>query len=163
MTSCYEKSLVIIKNNLKELDLIAESLRVLEILTSEQIKYIDENMQLPPEVIKTKADIKAQQAKQAAQEKAQQTTKQTGTNDPVKPVAPKEATKTADDGEKIVVTSRKQKATAQKPAREEQKATAVVKDDGETITVTSRKQKPPKIDNDTKKSAPKDDIDPKKN
>lgn len=162
MASCYQKSLVIIKNNLKELDLIAESLRVLEILTSEQIKYIDENMQLPPEVIKTKADIKTQQAKQAAQEKSQQVAKKTGaSNDPVKSVVSKEATK--DDGdEKIVVTSRKQKATAKKPAYKEEKPTAVVKDDGETITVTSRKQKTPKVDADTDKTAPKDDIDPKK-
>lgn len=160
MASCYQKSLVIIKNNLAELDLIAESLRVLEILTSEQIKYIDENMQLPPEVIKTKADIKAQQAKQAAQEKAQQTAKKTKDSDPVKTVVLKEATK-ADD-EKIIVTSRKQKATVKKTAREEQKPSAVVKDDGETITVTSRKQKPTKVANDSKKSASKDDIDPKK-
>lgn len=46
----YKKAKDIIKNNKKELDLIVETLLVLETIVKEQIDYIHQNLKLPPEV-----------------------------------------------------------------------------------------------------------------
>ena len=46
----YKKAKDIIKNNKKELDLIVETLLVLETIVKEQIDYIHKNLKLPPEV-----------------------------------------------------------------------------------------------------------------
>lgn len=46
----YKKAKDIIKNNRKELDLIVETLLVLETIVKEQIDYIHQNLKLPPEV-----------------------------------------------------------------------------------------------------------------
>lgn len=54
LNSSYDNAIKIINANKPELELIAESLRVLETITSEQIEYIDKNMKLPEEVVKEK-------------------------------------------------------------------------------------------------------------
>ncbi|KAF5271431.1 hypothetical protein FQR65_LT17609 [Abscondita terminalis] len=54
LKNAYDQAIKIINLNKEELELIAESLRVLETITSEQIDYIDKNMKLPDEVIKEK-------------------------------------------------------------------------------------------------------------
>lgn len=46
----YKKAKDIIKNHKKELDLIVETLLVLETIVKEQIDYIHQNLKLPPEV-----------------------------------------------------------------------------------------------------------------
>ena len=46
----YKKAKDIIKNNKKELDLVVETLLVLETIVKEQIDYIHKNLKLPPEV-----------------------------------------------------------------------------------------------------------------
>jgi cell division protease FtsH len=56
-------SLEIIKANMPELELIAESLRVLETITAEQIDYIDKNMALPKEVLDEKGRREAEDKK----------------------------------------------------------------------------------------------------
>lgn len=54
LDECFKESLEIISSNRKLLNLLAESLRVLETITSEQIDYINKNLKLPIEVIKAK-------------------------------------------------------------------------------------------------------------
>jgi len=51
---CFENSLKIINENRQLLDLLAESLNVLETITAEQIEYINKNLKLPDEVVKAK-------------------------------------------------------------------------------------------------------------
>ena len=149
IATCYQKSLKIIKANLPELDLIAESLRVLEILTSEQIKYIDDNMQLPPEVIKTQADIKAQQAKQAAQAAA----KKTKAKQPPADASP--TSSNANEADSISIQPSKQKPKA--------KAPNTVKEDEDSISIqpsrTTKTKQPPQPKEPAQE--PKD-SDPKK-
>ncbi|AHI53425.1 cell division protein FtsH [Spiroplasma sabaudiense Ar-1343] len=50
LEACYKSAFDIIKSNKKTLELIAESLRVLETITAEQIDYINEKNKLPKEV-----------------------------------------------------------------------------------------------------------------
>jgi ATP-dependent Zn protease len=65
LEKCFETSLEIIKANMPELELIAESLRVLETITAEQIDYIDKNMALPKEVLDEKGRREAEDKKRA--------------------------------------------------------------------------------------------------
>ncbi|PPE04787.1 cell division protein FtsH [Entomoplasma ellychniae] len=53
----YIISLKVIKENMDTLELLAESLRVLETITAEQIDYIHKNKKLPPEVVEQKAKL----------------------------------------------------------------------------------------------------------
>lgn len=58
----YELAKKVIINNRRELDLIVETLLVLETIVKEQIDYIHKNLQLPPEAIARKAELdKAEQ------------------------------------------------------------------------------------------------------
>ncbi|AVN64728.1 MULTISPECIES: ATP-dependent zinc metalloprotease FtsH [Mesoplasma] len=50
----YKIALKIIKENMETLELLAESLRVLETITAEQIEYINVNRKLPEEVLEQK-------------------------------------------------------------------------------------------------------------
>ena len=50
----YIKAKDIIKKHRKELDLIVETLMLLETIVKEQIDYIHENLKLPPEAIEAK-------------------------------------------------------------------------------------------------------------
>ena len=61
--SSYIEAKKVISGNLEELELISESLRVLEVLTAEQIEYIDKHMKLPKEVIKEKEYVKTKEEK----------------------------------------------------------------------------------------------------
>ncbi len=54
LSRCYEDAHKIINNNRNLLELLAESLSVLETITAEQIEYIDKNKKLPKEVIDAK-------------------------------------------------------------------------------------------------------------
>ncbi|AUB31076.1 ATP-dependent zinc metalloprotease FtsH [Spiroplasma floricola] len=54
LEQCYETAIEVINKHKDVLELIAESLRVLETLTAEQIDYIDKHNQLPKEVIEEK-------------------------------------------------------------------------------------------------------------
>ncbi|WP_342189791.1 ATP-dependent zinc metalloprotease FtsH [Spiroplasma endosymbiont of Dilophus febrilis] len=54
LDECYLEAKKVIKEHRNILDLIAESLRVLETITAEQIEYIDENEKLPPDVVAAK-------------------------------------------------------------------------------------------------------------
>ena len=56
LNECYVDALKIIKSNSKLLELLSESLNILETLTAEQIEYIDANGKLPEEVIKAKKE-----------------------------------------------------------------------------------------------------------
>ena len=58
----YKQAIAVIKANKAELELLAESLRVLETITAEQIEYIDKNGKLPQEVLDEKAKY-AEEAK----------------------------------------------------------------------------------------------------
>lgn len=53
----YCNAIKIIKNNKKELNLIVESLLILETIVKEQIDYIHKNLALPPEAIARKKDL----------------------------------------------------------------------------------------------------------
>lgn len=53
----YEKAMNIIKKNKKELDLIVESLLILETIVKPQIDYIHENLKLPEEALKKKKEL----------------------------------------------------------------------------------------------------------
>lgn len=64
LSKCYDSAIEIIKNNMPELELIAEALRVLETITAEQIDYIDKNMKLPEEVILEKQRVEDQAKKE---------------------------------------------------------------------------------------------------
>jgi cell division protease FtsH len=72
MQECYAKAKVIINANEKELDLIVETLLVLETIVKEQIDYIHAEQQLPPEVISRREEL--EKAKQET-EKAKDTEK----------------------------------------------------------------------------------------
>lgn len=54
LDDCYESAKDVISANMEYLELISESLQVLETITAEQIEYINENKALPPEVIEEK-------------------------------------------------------------------------------------------------------------
>lgn len=54
----YKKAITTIKKNKKELDLIVESLLILETITREQIEYIHKNLKLPKEAIELKKEFK---------------------------------------------------------------------------------------------------------
>ncbi|WP_338983541.1 ATP-dependent zinc metalloprotease FtsH [Spiroplasma endosymbiont of Othius punctulatus] len=54
LNESYAEAIKVINANKPELELIAESLRVLETITSEQIAYIDKHMKLPEEVLAEK-------------------------------------------------------------------------------------------------------------
>ncbi len=53
----YSNAIKIIKNNKKELNLLVESLMILETIVKEQIDYIHKNLALPPEAIARKKEI----------------------------------------------------------------------------------------------------------
>ena len=53
----YSNAVKIIKNNKKELNLIVESLLILETIVKEQIDYIHKNLTLPPEAIDRKKEL----------------------------------------------------------------------------------------------------------
>lgn len=53
----YNNAIKIIKNNKKELNLIVESLIILETIVKEQIDYIHKNLSLPPEAIAKKNEM----------------------------------------------------------------------------------------------------------
>ncbi|AUM62266.1 ATP-dependent zinc metalloprotease FtsH [Spiroplasma monobiae] len=54
LEQCYKTAVEVINKHKDVLELIAESLRVLETITAEQIDYIDKNNQLPKEVVEEK-------------------------------------------------------------------------------------------------------------
>lgn len=54
----YKKAINTIKKNRKELDLIVESLIILETITREQIEYIHKNLKLPKEALDAKSEMK---------------------------------------------------------------------------------------------------------
>ncbi|APE73934.1 ATP-dependent zinc metalloprotease FtsH [Spiroplasma citri] len=54
LDDCYVTAKALIAENLSLLDLIAESLKILETITAEQIEYIDKYHKLPDEVIREK-------------------------------------------------------------------------------------------------------------
>ncbi|WP_339022783.1 ATP-dependent zinc metalloprotease FtsH [Spiroplasma endosymbiont of Crioceris asparagi] len=54
LEDCYVNAKKLINQHKGELELIAESLRILETINVEQITYIDKNMKLPEEVLKEK-------------------------------------------------------------------------------------------------------------
>nr|WP_245886015.1 ATP-dependent zinc metalloprotease FtsH [Spiroplasma alleghenense] len=64
LEACYKSSLEIIKGHKKTLELIAESLRILETITAEQIDYINEKNKLPVEVEEEKARQKENKRKE---------------------------------------------------------------------------------------------------
>ncbi|WP_422397186.1 ATP-dependent zinc metalloprotease FtsH [Spiroplasma endosymbiont of Panorpa germanica] len=64
LEACYKSSLEIIKGHKKTLELIAESLRILETITAEQIDYINEKNKLPVEVEEEKARQKEHKRKE---------------------------------------------------------------------------------------------------
>ncbi|KAJ3617127.1 hypothetical protein Zmor_008856 [Zophobas morio] len=65
LDKCFEKAIEIITANKAELELIAESLRVLETITAEQIDYIDKEMKLPAEVLEEKERHAREEEKRA--------------------------------------------------------------------------------------------------
>ncbi|KAF5295858.1 hypothetical protein FQA39_LY13031 [Lamprigera yunnana] len=68
LDDAYVIAVKLIKANMKTLELLAESLRVLETITAEQIEYINKNKKLPPEVISEKAKYEKTEKKKAAGE-----------------------------------------------------------------------------------------------
>ena len=50
LTTAYNQANKIIRDNREELELLAESLRVMETITAEQIEFIDQNLALPDDV-----------------------------------------------------------------------------------------------------------------
>ncbi|AGM24600.1 ATP-dependent zinc metalloprotease FtsH [Spiroplasma chrysopicola] len=65
LDDCYVTAKAIISENKELLDLIAESLRVLETITAEQIEYINNNHQLPKEVLEEKQRNERNREKEA--------------------------------------------------------------------------------------------------
>ncbi len=64
MNECYIEAKKIIKENMAELKLIAEALKILETITADQIEYIDKNMKLPIEAQEQKErEIKREKKK----------------------------------------------------------------------------------------------------
>ncbi|AKX33680.1 cell division protein FtsH [Spiroplasma litorale] len=68
LENCYKTAHGIISKNLPLLELIAESLRVLETITAEQIEYINKYNKLPEEVIKEKERMEKEEKKKNAGE-----------------------------------------------------------------------------------------------
>jgi len=75
------KAKKIIKAHLGELDLIVETLLICETIMKNQIDYIHEHQQLPPEAIKLKAKIKKIEAEKKAQKKEAKLEKAVSKND----------------------------------------------------------------------------------
>ncbi|ATZ19100.1 cell division protein FtsH [Williamsoniiplasma somnilux] len=63
LDEAYKEAVTIIKANREELDLLAESLKVLETITAEQIDYIDKEGKLPAQVLEEKAKYENEQRK----------------------------------------------------------------------------------------------------
>lgn len=59
----YKLAIKVISENMETLELLAESLRILETITSEQIDYINKNKKLPEAVIYEKEKYKQEQEK----------------------------------------------------------------------------------------------------
>ncbi|AGR40710.1 ATP-dependent zinc metalloprotease FtsH [Spiroplasma taiwanense] len=68
LDDCYKISIETISKNRELLELIAESLRILETITAEQIDYINKNNKLPDEVIKEKNRKQEEEKKKEAGE-----------------------------------------------------------------------------------------------
>ncbi|ASP27787.1 cell division protein FtsH [Spiroplasma corruscae] len=68
LDNCYITARELISKNLDLLELIAESLRVLETITAEQIEYINKYSKLPDEVIKEKERMEKEEKKKNAGE-----------------------------------------------------------------------------------------------
>ncbi|AKU79258.1 ATP-dependent zinc metalloprotease FtsH [Spiroplasma turonicum] len=68
LDNCYKIAHDIISKNLETLELIAESLRVLETITAEQIEYINKYNKLPNEVILEKERMEKEEKKKNAGE-----------------------------------------------------------------------------------------------
>lgn len=66
----YAKAKDVIKHNGKELDLIVETLLLLETIVKNQIDYIHKELKLPPEAIEKKKTLEAEKKEKAAEKKA---------------------------------------------------------------------------------------------
>ncbi len=64
LEECYKETYKIISQNKKLLELLAESLNILETITAEQIEYIHKNEKLPKEVIDAKNEQKKYEEKE---------------------------------------------------------------------------------------------------
>jgi len=63
LNESYDHAKKIIKDNMKELHLLAESLKIMETITAEQIDFIDKNLKLPEEVLKEKSKYEEEERK----------------------------------------------------------------------------------------------------
>ncbi|WP_425277885.1 ATP-dependent zinc metalloprotease FtsH [[Acholeplasma] multilocale] len=68
LEEAYVLALKLIRENMETLELLAESLSVLETITAEQIDYIDKECKLPKEVLEEKAKYQKEQDKKDAGE-----------------------------------------------------------------------------------------------
>ena len=116
----YQKAKDIIIKNRRELDLIVETLLVLETIVKEQIDYIHENMQLPPEAIKAK-ELQEQAKKDVANVKEEENKEE----------------KSNDDTSKLE-SSDNQKESSE--SNEETKESSDSKDDSNNDSVANKEQ-----------------------
>jgi len=63
LNESYVHAKKIINDNMKELHLLAESLKIMETITAEQIDFIDKNLKLPEEVLREKSKYEEEERK----------------------------------------------------------------------------------------------------